>query len=194
MSNAAYGLLGAPLAMAALPLFVQLPAYYATHVGVALAPLGGVLFAARLLDMLQDRCSATCSTARNTSAAGWRSARPPGAGVCRPVAAAAGAPGAWLALMLVLAYGAHSLNIACRGARLRAPRSRGAKAWDWPACWLPAWFRPPSCRRQRASTATPCRLQRRFRTAAVAGDAGPAAPRTAPGMATPPTGATPCAK
>jgi Na+/melibiose symporter-like transporter len=54
MSNAAYGLLGAPLAMAALPLFVQLPAYYATHVGVALAPLGGVLFAARLLDMLQD--------------------------------------------------------------------------------------------------------------------------------------------
>jgi Na+/melibiose symporter-like transporter len=49
-----YGLLGLPLAFAALPLYVQLPAYYAREFGLPLAALGGVLLAARLFDGLTD--------------------------------------------------------------------------------------------------------------------------------------------
>ena len=124
MSNAAYGLLGAPLAMAALPLFVQLPAYYATHLGVALAPLGGVLFAARLLDMLQDPLLGHLLDRAGQHQRRWMAF---GAAALALAFAAlwlpppAVSPGAWLALMLVLAYGAHSLvNIAYLswGARL----------------------------------------------------------------------------
>lgn len=126
MSNAAYGMLGAPLAMAALPLFVQLPAYYATHLGVALAPLGGVLFAARLVDMLQDPL---LGHLLDRAAARQRQWMAFGAAILALAFAAlwlpppAVSPGAWLALMLVLAYGAHSLvNIAYLswGARLQA--------------------------------------------------------------------------
>ena len=51
---AAYGLLGLPLAMSALPLYVQIPAYYASHLGLALASTGWILFLARLFDTLQD--------------------------------------------------------------------------------------------------------------------------------------------
>lgn len=45
----AYGVLGLPLAMAALPIYVHVPRLYA-EVGVNLALLGGLLLAARLLD------------------------------------------------------------------------------------------------------------------------------------------------
>lgn len=50
----AYGALGLPLAFAALPLYVLLPAYYAEQHGVPLAALGAVLLGARLLDALWD--------------------------------------------------------------------------------------------------------------------------------------------
>lgn len=46
----AYGGLALPLAFAALPLYVHLPAFYATTTGVDLALLGGILLAARLFD------------------------------------------------------------------------------------------------------------------------------------------------
>ena len=49
-----YGLLGLPLAFAALPLYVILPNHYAREFGVPLAALGAVLLAARLLDALAD--------------------------------------------------------------------------------------------------------------------------------------------
>jgi Na+/melibiose symporter-like transporter len=49
-----YGLLGLPLAFAALPLYVILPNHYAREFGVPLAALGAVLLAARLLDALLD--------------------------------------------------------------------------------------------------------------------------------------------
>lgn len=49
-----YGLLGAPLAFAALPLYVLLPSHYAAQLGVPLAALGLVLLAARALDALVD--------------------------------------------------------------------------------------------------------------------------------------------
>lgn len=50
----AYGLLGMPLAFAALPLYVLLPNHYAREFGVPLAALGAVLLGARLLDALLD--------------------------------------------------------------------------------------------------------------------------------------------
>lgn len=49
-----YGLLGLPLAMAALPVYVQIPNYYTTQLGLPLAGTGLILFFARLIDTLQD--------------------------------------------------------------------------------------------------------------------------------------------
>lgn len=49
-----YGLLGLPLAFAALPIYVHLPRFYAETTGMALAMLGAILLGARLLDALVD--------------------------------------------------------------------------------------------------------------------------------------------
>lgn len=46
----AYGLLGLPLAFAALPIYVHVPRYYAEVAGLPLAMLGAILLGARLLD------------------------------------------------------------------------------------------------------------------------------------------------
>ncbi|MEP7330090.1 MAG: MFS transporter [Betaproteobacteria bacterium] len=53
-SLAAYGLLGMPLAMAALPLYVHLPKFYGGNLGVSLTTLGVVLLLLRLGDGLLD--------------------------------------------------------------------------------------------------------------------------------------------
>jgi glycoside/pentoside/hexuronide:cation symporter, GPH family len=45
-----YGLLGLPLAFAALPIYVHVPRYYAETAGMELALLGAILLGARLLD------------------------------------------------------------------------------------------------------------------------------------------------
>lgn len=50
----AYGGLGLPLAMVALPVYVQVPLYYTQQVGLSLAVTGWILFAARLVDTFQD--------------------------------------------------------------------------------------------------------------------------------------------
>ncbi|HEY5310732.1 MAG TPA: MFS transporter, partial [Casimicrobiaceae bacterium] len=50
----AYGLLGMPLAMAALPLYVYLPKFYGDHLGIPLATLGIVLLLLRLTDGVLD--------------------------------------------------------------------------------------------------------------------------------------------
>jgi glycoside/pentoside/hexuronide:cation symporter, GPH family len=46
----AYGLLGLPLAFAALPIYVHVPRFYAETVGMQLALLGAILLGTRLLD------------------------------------------------------------------------------------------------------------------------------------------------
>lgn len=46
----AYGLLGLPLAFAALPIYVHVPSFYAQTAGMELSLLGFILLAARLLD------------------------------------------------------------------------------------------------------------------------------------------------
>jgi Na+/melibiose symporter-like transporter len=50
----AYGFMGLPLAMVALPIYVQIPNYYATHLGLNLASIGLILFFVRLLDTALD--------------------------------------------------------------------------------------------------------------------------------------------
>jgi GPH family glycoside/pentoside/hexuronide:cation symporter len=49
-----YSMLACPLAMAALPIYVHLPKFYASNLGVPIAWIGLILFAARLLDAIQD--------------------------------------------------------------------------------------------------------------------------------------------
>lgn len=49
-----YGALGLPLAFCALPLYVVMPHFYATHWGVSLTALGSLLLGLRLLDALVD--------------------------------------------------------------------------------------------------------------------------------------------
>lgn len=51
---AAYGALGLPLAMAALPLYVHLPKLYGGDLGMPLALVGGILLATRLVDAVSD--------------------------------------------------------------------------------------------------------------------------------------------
>ena len=46
----AYGVLGLPLAFAALPIYVHVPHFYAETAGMELAMLGVILLGARLLD------------------------------------------------------------------------------------------------------------------------------------------------
>lgn len=50
----AYGALGLPLAMAALPVYVHVPSLYATASGLSLSLLGGLLLATRLADAFVD--------------------------------------------------------------------------------------------------------------------------------------------
>lgn len=67
----AYGLLGLPLAFAALPIYVHVPRYYAETTGMELALLGAILLGTRLLDAgidpwlgwLADRVSRPAMTA-----------------------------------------------------------------------------------------------------------------------------------
>ncbi|MGO1254166.1 MAG: MFS transporter, partial [Alcaligenes aquatilis] len=49
-----YGSLGLPLAFVSLPLYVNLPHYYAAVAGVPLASLGAVLLATRAIDAVLD--------------------------------------------------------------------------------------------------------------------------------------------
>jgi Na+/melibiose symporter-like transporter len=49
-SGLAYGLMGLPLAFAALPLYVVLPHYYARDLGLPLATVGALLLLVRLMD------------------------------------------------------------------------------------------------------------------------------------------------
>lgn len=124
---AAYGLLGMPLAMAALPVYVQVASYYSALRGVGLAQLGWILFAARLFDTLQDPLLGHVIDRLRGGMARWLALSGlllalAFAGLWQPPASALAASW-WLAAMLALAYGAHSmLNIAylAWGARLPA--------------------------------------------------------------------------
>ena len=145
VAYASYGLLGLPLAMAALPVYVQIPAYYSGQLGLALGLTGWVLFLARLVDTFQDpllgrwidRLNGNISTWFWGSAAVLALAF---LGLWLPPVPTANTMylSLWLAAMLIAAYTAHSmLNIAYLtwGARIDAGSASneqgllGAAAW-----------------------------------------------------------------
>ncbi|KAI3593680.1 Sugar transporter [Cupriavidus sp. U2] len=115
----AYGALGLPLAMVALPVYVQAPAYYTSRLGMPLSTAGLILFLARLVDTAQDpffgRWADTLARTGRLPAALWISA------VCLAAAfaalwmplAAGTALAVWFAAAVVAVYAAHSfMNIA----------------------------------------------------------------------------------
>lgn len=113
-----YGALGFPLAFVALPLYVNLPAYYAQQHAVPLAALGLLLLISRSLDALADpfiglacdrwlqagkrQALIVMSLAACALAAAF-------AALFRPPALGANALLAWCGLMLMLAYLAYSV-------------------------------------------------------------------------------------
>jgi Na+/melibiose symporter-like transporter len=130
LSYAAYGLLGLPLAMSALPIYIQAPAYYTGHLGLALAGTGWVLFLSRLVDTLQDPWLGRCiDRLHGMRLKVWLMAAAlllalAFFGLWLPPTAVRGSSAvllAWLGAMLIVTYTAHSmLNIAylAWGARL----------------------------------------------------------------------------
>ena len=150
---AAYGLLGWPLAMAAMPVYLQAPSHYSGSLGLPLALTGAVLFLARLVDTVQDpwlgRWIGTWAQRRQLPVALWLAAALLAvsfAGLWLPPALPTGGLALWLGAMLILACTAHSvLHIAhlCWGARLGpdtaslvSPHAPDAEGWSQPQASL----------------------------------------------------------
>ncbi len=142
-SGIAYGLLGLPLAMSALPIYIQAPSYYTTQLGLSLASVGWVLFLARFVDALQDPLLGRIIDRLQGRIAGWFGA----AGVLLALAfAGLWLPQVrqeylllWLAVMLVLVYMAHSmLNIAYLSWGARLPHAMGSVSVLDAAAWREA--------------------------------------------------------
>ncbi|MBM5571066.1 MULTISPECIES: MFS transporter [Deefgea] len=145
LAYASYGLLGLPLAMAALPVYVQIPAYYSGQLGLALGLTGWVLFLARLVDTLQDPLLGRWIDRLNDKITAWFWSAAlilavAFLGLWLPPVSSSNTMylSLWLAVMLVAAYTAHSmLNIAYLtwGARIDAKAANhdqgllGAAAW-----------------------------------------------------------------
>ncbi|WBL62207.1 MFS transporter [Stutzerimonas stutzeri] len=112
---AAYGVLGLPLAMAMLPIYVLVPNLYAADLGLGLALTGSVLFLARLLDTVQDPWLGRLIDRR--SPRGWTRLLASSALLLSLAMAALLVPPAldslalavWLGASLALAYTLHSL-------------------------------------------------------------------------------------
>lgn len=113
----AYGLTALPLAMAALPIYVHVPKFYADVMGLNLIAIGGLLLAARLFDAVQDPLLGYWSDrARDRRGGRWRwvvLGTPFLAlgmlGLFRPPHWDAAALSAWLIAMLMLVYTAFSM-------------------------------------------------------------------------------------
>lgn len=112
----AFGLFAATLAAAGLPLYIHAPKFYVDQYGVSLAALGTVLFALRLLDVVQDpllgRLAATLQKRR---------ARSVGVAMVTMALAMVGlfaveplfAPIYWFAVMLTLVFSSFSYLTIC---------------------------------------------------------------------------------
>ncbi|MCW3147847.1 MFS transporter [Stutzerimonas stutzeri] len=138
---AAYGVLGLPLAMAMLPIYVLVPSFYAADLGLGLTLTGSVLFLARLLDTVQDPWLGRLIDRR--SPRGW-SILLGGTAVLLSLAMAAllippkslgaFALAAWLGGLLALTYTLHSLiNITylAWGARLSDQPNTRTRVAAW---------------------------------------------------------------
>ena len=116
----AYGLLGAPLAMAALPVYIHTPKLYGEEFGLGLALTGLLLLGSRAVDTLQDPWLGRLADAMQQRPGGWPLLMGIAAvslglaylALFNPPAMQREVLAAWFAVSLVLVYTAHSaLNI-----------------------------------------------------------------------------------
>lgn len=117
-----YGVLGLPLAFAALPIYVHVPKLYADGFGLSLTWVGGVLLAVRILDALLDPLIGWASD-RFAARRAWILASLPllGFGLVGLLAPPVGAGAGWLAVFVVvvtLGYSLASINYHAWGAEL----------------------------------------------------------------------------
>lgn len=136
-----YGALGLALAFVALPLYVHLPAFYATRFGVPLASLGALLLAARALDAVVDPwIGRLCDRALGRPALAWQlplAALLLAAGFAAlfyPLPREQGALLAWAGAGLVLTYLAYSWLAVMHqawGARLGGGAQRQSRVVAW---------------------------------------------------------------
>ena len=111
----AYGMLGAPLAMAALPVYIYTPKLYGDELGLGLALTGFILLGSRAVDTLQDPWLGRLADFMQRRSGGWPLLASVAA-VCLGLAYAAlfNPPAQkdllpiWFAVALVLVYTAHS--------------------------------------------------------------------------------------
>ncbi|WP_215781967.1 MFS transporter [Paludibacterium sp. B53371] len=133
-----YGLMGLPLAMVALPVYLQLPRYYSTALGLPVAALGIWLMMARSWDTLQDLwLGAWLATMAGKGR--LNRLRHLAAGLMMgsfvglwfpPLRGEALLP--WFGLMLAMCYSSHSVLNICllaQGSALPAARQLQAAAW-----------------------------------------------------------------
>ena len=115
-----YGLLGAPLAMAALPVYIHAPKLYGDELGLGLTLTGLILLLSRAVDTLQDPWLGRLADLAQHRRGGWGVLVALATGLLliayvalfNPPVAAGGWLGIWLAISLILVYTAHSaLNI-----------------------------------------------------------------------------------
>ncbi|APV48498.1 hypothetical protein BWI17_01625 [Betaproteobacteria bacterium GR16-43] len=113
----AYGILGFPLAMAALPIYVHVPHFYADTLGLSIATVGTLLLLARFLDAVTDPLLGWWSDRRRDRPGGRWTFIVAGApllalgmvGLFNPPAWSASQLAVWLMLNLVLVYGGFSI-------------------------------------------------------------------------------------
>ena len=119
-SGMAYGLLGLPLAFAALPLYVVLPNHYARSFGLSLATVGALLMVVRLVDAVVEPWLGRASDALFARSAravllagGWAAGLQwlGMSGLFFPPVHSDGALAVWLVGVLLLTCMAHSLLV-----------------------------------------------------------------------------------
>ncbi len=113
----AYSLASIPLAMAALPIYVNVPKFYSDVIGVSLTAIGGLLLAARVFDAIQDPLLGYWSDRTRDTTFGrfvWVLAGAPllaasMLGLFNPPALSPNAMLWWLVAMLLVVYTAFSM-------------------------------------------------------------------------------------
>lgn len=118
----AYGVLGLPLAFAALPIYVHAPKLYADGLGLPLAAIGAVLLGVRIVDAVTDPLIGWASD-RFVARRAWIVAALPllAAGFIALLGPPASAGLLWLAaslLLVTLGYSLATINYAAWGAEL----------------------------------------------------------------------------
>ncbi len=139
-----YGLLGLPLAFAALPLYVVLPHYYASELGLPLATVGALLMLVRLIDAGADPLLGYLSDLlyrRTLQAVLWvagASALLLGSGMAGlffPLVQKPGALALWMVAGLLFTCLAHSLLVIAHqawGVRLGGDAVQRSRIVAWP--------------------------------------------------------------